>query len=432
MNLSVIVAAFGFIGIFLFLTVSGTTRISGRVMALIDPSYATDNMPLVASVSEHAPTSWEAYFNDLNMIIFFAPVGLYYCLVHKVTHGKFFIAMYALCTVYFSAAMIRLMLIVAPATCILAAIGVSHLVTKAMKSIRLMFIGLPEGENRRKNRIPADVGLILVGIIFVLLKQYLIHSTRLANAAYSQPTFIQSDGRRSEGNLKIYDDFREAYDWLNQNTPKDSKVLAWWDYGYQLTGMSNRTVIVDNNTWNNTHIGIVGRALAANEDESHRICRKLDAKYMMVMFTGWDAVGGDDIDKFLWFVRIANSEQKDLDEHAYYNSTHDWPDNPTDTAKESMTWKMAYHRFGEMQRWSNRPAGFDNNREKEILGTHDIRFSKFREVYTSSHWMLRIYEVLDPENRDRDFDSVWSRKFSERRGEPEPEIESNVYWEPAL
>jgi len=29
--------------------------------------------------------------------------------------------------------------------------------------------------------------------------------------------------------------------------------------------MSNRTVIVDNNTWNNTHIATVGRAMSSSE-----------------------------------------------------------------------------------------------------------------------------------------------------------------------
>jgi hypothetical protein len=35
--------------------------------------------------------------------------------------------------------------------------------------------------------------------------------------------------------------------------------MSWWDYGYQITAMANRTVIVDNNTWNNTHISRVGQ-----------------------------------------------------------------------------------------------------------------------------------------------------------------------------
>lgn len=40
--------------------------------------------------------------------------------------------------------------------------------------------------------------------------------------------------------LIIFDDFREAYQWLNHNTEDDAKILSWWDYGYQITGMGNR------------------------------------------------------------------------------------------------------------------------------------------------------------------------------------------------
>ena len=36
------------------------------------------------------------------------------------------------------------------------------------------------------------------------------------------------------------------------------QVMSWWDYGYQITAMANRTIIVDNNTWNNTHISRFG------------------------------------------------------------------------------------------------------------------------------------------------------------------------------
>ena len=36
--------------------------------------------------------------------------------------------------------------------------------------------------------------------------------------------------------------------------------MSWWDYGYQIAGMANRTTLVDNNTWNNSHIALV-RAL---------------------------------------------------------------------------------------------------------------------------------------------------------------------------
>jgi dolichyl-diphosphooligosaccharide--protein glycosyltransferase len=41
-------------------------------------------------------------------------------------------------------------------------------------------------------------------------------------------------GQGHDGKPQILDDFREAYWWLRDNTPEDSRVLAWWDYGYQV------------------------------------------------------------------------------------------------------------------------------------------------------------------------------------------------------
>jgi dolichyl-diphosphooligosaccharide--protein glycosyltransferase len=42
-----------FVALFVFLTVSGFTRFSGRSMTLLDPTYATKYIPIIASVSEH-------------------------------------------------------------------------------------------------------------------------------------------------------------------------------------------------------------------------------------------------------------------------------------------------------------------------------------------------------------------------------------------
>ena len=37
-----------------------------------------------------------------------------------------------------------------------------------------------------------------------------------------------------DGTPVTVDDYREAYWWLRDNTPEDSRVMAWWDYGYQV------------------------------------------------------------------------------------------------------------------------------------------------------------------------------------------------------
>jgi dolichyl-diphosphooligosaccharide--protein glycosyltransferase len=78
--------------------------------------------------------------------------------------------------------------------------------------------------------------------------------------------------------------------------------MAWWDYGSQFTGISNRTNIADGNTWNHEHIALLGRALTSPEKEGHRIARLL-ADYVLV----WAGDGGDDLAKSPHLARIANS-----------------------------------------------------------------------------------------------------------------------------
>ena len=116
------------------------------------------------------------------------------------------------------------------------------------------------------------------------------------------PSFASLRSRR------ILDDFREAYYWLRQNTDERARVMSWWDYGYQIAGMANRTTLVDNNTWNNSHIALVGMAMSSNESAAFEIMQSLDVDYVLVIFGGVIGYSGDDINKFLWMVRIAEGE----------------------------------------------------------------------------------------------------------------------------
>lgn len=162
-----------------------------------------------------------------------------------------------------------------------------------------------------------DLSLVVTIILAVLCFYFLTHSTWTGAEAYSSPSVILS-AKRPTGGKEIIDDYREAYYWLRQNTPEDAKIMSWWDYGYQITGFSNRTVLVDNNTWNNTHIATVGRAMSSREPEAHRICKMLDVDYVLVIFGGLSHYSSDDISKFLWMVRIGGGVFPDIVESDYY------------------------------------------------------------------------------------------------------------------
>jgi hypothetical protein len=52
---------------------------AGRSLSLLDPTYASKYIPIIASVSEHQPPSWSSYFTDLHITTLLAPAGLLAC-----------------------------------------------------------------------------------------------------------------------------------------------------------------------------------------------------------------------------------------------------------------------------------------------------------------------------------------------------------------
>jgi dolichyl-diphosphooligosaccharide--protein glycosyltransferase len=174
--------------------------------------------------------------------------------------------------------------------------------------------------------------------------------------------------RKPTGGKEIIDDYREAYYWLRQNTPEDAKIMSWWDYGYQITGFSNRTVLVDNNTWNNTHIATVGRAMASREPEAYRITRMLDVDYVLVIFGGYAHYQSDDISKFLWMVRIGGGVFPDIVESDYLGQGMYRVDSEaSETFKNCLMYKLCYYRFGEINTGYGNEPGYDTVR-KVVIG----------------------------------------------------------------
>jgi len=184
------------------------------------------------------------------------------------------------------------------------------------------------------------------------------------------------------------------------NTIPESRVMSWWDYGYQITAMANRTVLVDNNTWNNTHISQVGQAMASNEDFAYQIMQKMDVDYVLVIFGGLTGYSSDDINKFLWMVRIGGSTNPDIVENDYYNSRGEFriDSGGSPTMLNCLMYKLCYYRFGQVYTERGQPSGYDRVRSAEI-GNKDFELQYLDEAYTSEHWIVRIYKLNSPDNR---------------------------------
>lgn len=49
-------------------------------LLLSSPSYAKIHIPIIASVSEHQPTTWVSFFFDLHILVCTFPAGLWFCI----------------------------------------------------------------------------------------------------------------------------------------------------------------------------------------------------------------------------------------------------------------------------------------------------------------------------------------------------------------
>ncbi len=228
---------------------------------------------------------------------------------------RVFIVLYAVFASYFAGVMVRLILTLTPVVCIGAAIIFSEsfskfIITEANElaaqnnlnedeeSLENGAATSPSGPGGKKNKklydkagkvkpprereelsLGTNLKSVAVFTLLIMLLLFAVHCTWVTSSAYSSPSVVlasqNNDGfvrntfmcLRSSlidviANLtfrsrNILDDFREAYYWLRRNTDQDARVMSWWDYGYQIAGFANRTTLVDNNTWNNSHIAMV-------------------------------------------------------------------------------------------------------------------------------------------------------------------------------
>uniref|UniRef100_UPI00358E261C dolichyl-diphosphooligosaccharide--protein glycosyltransferase subunit STT3B-like isoform X2 n=1 Tax=Myxine glutinosa TaxID=7769 RepID=UPI00358E261C len=403
---------------------------SERLRALWAPSWRS---AVVASVSEHQPSNIVTFFLDLHIMLAIAPVGVWFC-CNQVDDARIFLVLYGVTAAWLAHAMVRLMVTLAPPMCILAAISLSRFLDEVfsdeshpMEDLTDSSLGEESATNgtngsstlnvlqqdrrsireeMRNRRQDDDVlessgptaRIIMLTAFIMIIAIFVSHCTYMANKAYSSPGVIveriQQDGTRV-----VMDDFREAFEWLRHNTAEDARIMAWWDYGYQIAGMSGRTTVVDNNTWNNTHIALVAKTLMSTEAVAHGLLQSIGVDLVLVVFGGL-GYRGDDIAKAPWMVRIAASVFPDIKEETYFTPGRGVvPDEEALPAfKNSLLYQLAYYRFAELQPDLSQPPSFDQARQFE-MGKAVGRLCRLEEAFTSEHWIVRIYRVNPAGNR---------------------------------
>jgi dolichyl-diphosphooligosaccharide--protein glycosyltransferase len=319
--------------------------LSARVRALFVEQTKTGN-PLVDSVAEHQPATNSAYSHYLHHVCYLAPVG-YAIVFFRWSDSSSFLIIWASVAYFFSLKMVRLILLNAPIGCILAGIaagrGFAWCVDQWWNPVETDKVD-PEASSSTNGRgarkvdrkgkkskyssstspfdafkpfqeatdsiLSSKQGVFAKRAValLVLVLGYLAGSSFTKFSWHRAKDFsrtLVSKGRYN-GTSIVMTDYVDAYTWLKDNTPTDSRVMAWWDYGYQIAGIANRTTIADGNTWNHEHIALLGKAFTTDLDTGWEIARHW-ADYVLI----WGGDPRDDLAKSRHLAIIANSGMLD-------------------------------------------------------------------------------------------------------------------------
>lgn len=297
------------IGSIAFLIINAESEIinlpSYRYLNAINP-FLTTEIPLVDSVAEHASLtiSHSFYFNSILMV--FAGFGVWQLFQIRNNNSKFdmgiFALIFGLIGVYISSAFIRLELFGSLGVIILSSIGLSYLFkstsVKTSNKTNLKFL-------LKSSIIVFFVGVLITPMIFPVGFSW--------SESISAPPTILNGGTKYRVTT---DDWKDAMDWLKTNSPDDAVVASWWDYGYWITTLSERTSLVDNATISTEKIERVASILLSSPDDAWRELRDWDVDYVLVFIAGerlnlnvqppaYLLNGGGDELKKSWFIRIA-------------------------------------------------------------------------------------------------------------------------------
>jgi dolichyl-diphosphooligosaccharide--protein glycosyltransferase len=291
-----------------YLHVVSVFTLAGKFYAVINP-FVRGNIPIIQSVAEHQPATWGSFFYEFGALIFLILFGFIF-MFQRARNDDIFILLWGITGVYFAASFVRLTLLLAPAFCLLGAIGTVELGKPAVDIVREAVI-YPKRKTRVISRIGREFG---VAIFLILLITIIPTFWTAVRGSYQPATIVTSSipTAPTAGQELKYADWLEALSWMRENTAPGAVVFAWWDYGYWITALGDRRTLADNGTQNSTQIGMIAQTFLDNTTMAIPNLARYNVSYVAIFITpsggtqgGYQGFGEDG--KWYWMARIGNN-----------------------------------------------------------------------------------------------------------------------------
>ncbi|MFQ5475747.1 MAG: STT3 domain-containing protein [Nitrosopumilus sp.] len=332
---------------------------SHRYLNALNP-FLTTTDPLVDSVSEHATTTQAQSFMFHSVLMIFSGIGIWLIIKNIQNKNSNFIKndmlsfslILGLVGVYVSSTFVRLEVFASIAVIILASLGLTAL-TKEFFKIK------PDNKKPISKLIKLPY---VIGIIVLLMIPMIYPVGGDVITLSKSPVTILNGGSAYPVSTA---DWLDSMEWIKNNTPKDSVIAAWWDYGYWISTLGERATLADNSTVHTSRIQNIAKMLLSNPDEAWNLLQEMQADYVLIFVAGeklyidspdsfYSLRGGGDESKKQWFMRIAGfNESKFLQSNGSDGTDYFWNEtllgkmipfsvlgyvNPNDFSQQSLTY----------------------------------------------------------------------------------------------
>jgi dolichyl-diphosphooligosaccharide--protein glycosyltransferase len=218
-----------------------------------------------------------------------------------------FVLILGLFGVYVSSAFVRLEVFASLAIIVLASLGLSLL-------LKELFTNKIDSKKSKSLIIKFP---IVIGLIFLLIIPLIFPvSANVFTVTHTPPTIMNGGTTYTVSTT----DWLDSMEWIKNNTPEDSVVGSWWDYGYWIQTKAERASLADNSTVIDHIIKRIATVFLSTPDDGREILRDMKSDYFVIFVAGQRLTvdiegqpiyllsGGGDESKKYWFIKIAGEE----------------------------------------------------------------------------------------------------------------------------
>jgi len=313
------------------------STVSRRYLSTILP-WTKSSDPLVESVAEQVFPLGSTYFSSYLVLLFLGVFGAYIAFKRKSPTIGFALVI-GLSSLYISAAFSRLLVYSSIALAILGGIGFAEVLFSILKpSGPTLVKRKPTYSTQSEMRAVYSIALIALlafpaSIFWIPNPIPCTGASLLCDQSPADYGVTISNGGTVFSHTLVSDWF-EALNWINSNTPTNAVIISWWDYGYWVNVMGNRTVVADNATLNETRIADIGRMFMQNVTAGAATALGMGhgrPTYVLMFLTGSEislsgtsyyvlqlpsgggfTPGGGDESKKQWFIRIGGLNESEF------------------------------------------------------------------------------------------------------------------------